>query len=161
MIWPTKNLYPGGTIPSWAKFGARSGKHTGLDIGNRYGLAVVAAEGGKVRWVGDMKAGGWAVWISHNGIETRYMHLKPGSILVKRGDVVTAGQQIAQVGHSGLERVPAYAVSAAKLRAASHLHFEVRKDGKPVDPETYLGAGIAMVVLLAAGAAVLITVYGG
>jgi murein DD-endopeptidase MepM/ murein hydrolase activator NlpD len=163
MIWPACNIYKGGVIPGWAKFGARSGKHTGLDICHRYGSPVVAADSGKVRWVGDMKAGGYSVWITHaGGVETRYMHLKPGSILVKRGDVVASGQQIASVGHSGLERVPAYAVSAAKLRSASHLHFEVFKDGTRVDPEAYLGAGgIALAVLLATGAAVLITVYGG
>lgn len=158
MIWPTKNVYPGGKVPSYAKFGARGGRHTGLDFG-RYGQPVVAAEGGKVRWVGDMKAGGWAVWISHpNGLETRYMHLMPGSIQVKRGQAVARGQQIAQVGHSGLERVPRY---VGKLKQVAHLHFEVRKDGKAMDPETYLGAGSAVLVLLAAGALVLITAYGG
>jgi murein DD-endopeptidase MepM/ murein hydrolase activator NlpD len=160
VIWPTKNNVD--TIPSWCKFGARDGKHTGLDICvSCYGQAVVAADAGQVRWTGDMKAGGWAVWISHpNGLETRYLHLMPGSILVKKGDVVAAGQQIARVGHSGLERVPAY---VGKLKVVAHLHFEVRKDGKAMDPEPYLaaGAGAAVVVMLAAGALVLITAFGG
>jgi len=159
MIWPTTNLHPGGTIPSWAKFGARNGKHTGLDIGHRYGQAVVAAEGGKVRWTGDMKAGGWAIFITHpGGWETRYLHLQPNR-LVKRGDIVTAGQPIAKVGHSGLERVAAYATSAAKLKSASHLHFEVFKDGQRMDPELQLGGGATgMVIMMAAGALVLLTV---
>jgi len=161
MIWPTQNNVS--TIPSWLKFGAKDGKHTGLDICvGCYGQAVLAAEGGQVRWTGDMQAGGWAVWITHpNGIETRYLHLMPGSILVKKGDAVAAGQQIAKVGNSGLEYVAAYAASAAKLKAASHLHFEVRKDGTPVDPEPYLGGGLGMVMLLATGALILFTVYGG
>lgn len=163
MIWPTTNLYPNGVIPSWAKFGARSGKHTGLDIGHRYGLPVVAAESGTVSWVGDMLAGGWQIRIKHaGGLETRYNHLQPSSILVKKGSVVAAGQQIAKVGNSGLERVAAYAASAAKLKSASHLHFEVLKDGKFTDPELYLGGGaLAAVTLMAAGALVLAAVYGG
>ena len=158
MIWPTTNIYPGGTIPSWAKFGARAGKHTGLDIGHRYGQVVVAAAPGKVRWTGDMKAGGYAIWITHpGGMETRYMHLLPSSRLVGRGDLITAGMPIAKVGNSGLERVAAYAVSAAKLKSASHLHFEVLKDGQRTDPELALsGGGIAMAALMAAGALVII-----
>jgi murein DD-endopeptidase MepM/ murein hydrolase activator NlpD len=157
MIWPACNIYKAGTIPSWAKFGAR-GTHTGLDICHKYGNPVVAAEAGTVRWTGNMKAGGYAVWITHpNDLETRYLHLQPTSILVKKGDVVTQGQQIAKVGHSGLEYVAAYAVSAAKLKSASHLHFEVRKNGTPMDPETYLsGGGIALAVFLA-GAAIIFT----
>lgn len=162
MIWPTQNLYPGGVIPSWAKFGARSGKHTGLDIGHRYGLPVVAAESGVVSWVGDMKAGGWQIRIKHAaGLETRYGHLQPNSIMVGRGDKVIAGQQIAKVGNSGLERVAAYAASAAKLKSASHLHFEVLKDGKFTDPELSLGGGGAALALLATAGLVLLAVYGG
>lgn len=159
MIWPTANIHANGLIPSWAKFGARSGKHTGIDIGHRYGAAVVAAGNGVVRWTGDMKAGGHAVWITHeNGIETRYLHLQPSSIAVKKGDLVVEGQQIAKVGHSGLE----YAYDASKLKVAAHLHFEVLKDGQYVDPEAYLGSdGIAIATLLTAGALVLVTLYGG
>lgn len=162
MIWPTKNLFPGGIIPSWAKFGAR-GTHTGIDIGHNYGQQVVAADAGTVSWVGDMKAGGWQIRIKHpSGLETRYNHVQRASILVKKGDTVAAGQPIAKVGHSGLEYVAAYAVSAAKLKSASHLHFEVLQDGKQVDPEMFLnGGGAAMVALLATAGLVLLTVYGG
>jgi len=154
MIWPTTNIHPGGVIPSWANFTARSGKHKAIDIGHRYGA-------GKVRWTGDMKAGGMAIWITHaGGFETRYLHLIPSSRVVRRGDNVIAGQPIAQVGHSGLERVAAYATSAAKLKSASHLHFEVLQDGKRVDPELHLGGG-AVIMLAAVGALVLFAVYGG
>lgn len=152
MLWPTENLHPGGVIPAWAKFGARGGKHTGLDIGHHYGAAVVAADAGTVNWVGDMKAGGYSVRITHaDGYETRYMHLQPTSILVKKGDVVAAGQRIASVGHSGLE----YAYADEKLKGAAHLHFEVLKDGVRIDPEIVLGGeGTAWAVLLA-GAAII------
>lgn len=159
MIWPTANIHANSAIPSWAKFGARAGKHTGIDIGHRYGSAVVAADDGTVRFTGDMKAGGYAVWITHaNGIETRYLHLQPTSILVKRGELVAESQPIAKVGHSGLE----YAYDNSKLVSASHLHFEVLKDGKYVDPEAYLGAsGIALATLLTGVALVVVSLYGG
>ena len=162
MIWPTTNIHPDGIIPAWAKFGAR-GTHKGLDIGHKYGQQVVAAEAGTVSWVGDMKAGGWQVRIKHTEhLETRYNHLQPTSITVKKGDVVEEGQPIAKVGHSGLEYVAAYAASSAKLLASSHLHFEVLKDGVHVDPESYLAGGnLALALLLATAATVLITVYGG
>jgi len=159
MIWPTTNIHANGVIPSWAKFGARAGKHTGIDIGHKYGQTVVAADVGTVRWTGDMKAGGYAIWITHqNGIETRYLHLQPNSITVRKNDLVAEGQPIAQVGHSGLE----YAYDDSKLKSAAHLHFEVLKDGKYVDPEAYLGAGgIALATLLTAGALVIVSIYGG
>jgi murein DD-endopeptidase MepM/ murein hydrolase activator NlpD len=158
MIWPACNVYKGGDIPSWAKFMAR-GKHRGIDICHRYGKPVVAAEDGTVSWVGDMKAGGWQVRIKHSGgLETRYGHLKPGSILVKRGQQVSAGDQIAQIGHSGLERVPSY---VGKLKQVAHLHFEVLKNNQLVDPEAYLaGSGALLVGILAGAGLVLLSIYG-
>jgi len=159
MNWPTANLFPAGVIPAWAKFGAR-GNHTGLDIGHKYGQDVFAAESGTVNWVGDMKAGGWQIRIDHGaGLQTRYNHVQPTSILVKKGDVVTEGQPIAKVGHSGLEYVAAY---AGKLTSAAHLHFEVLKDGKQVDPEPYLtSSGVALATLLTGVALIAVVVYGG
>jgi murein DD-endopeptidase MepM/ murein hydrolase activator NlpD len=53
---------------------------------------------------------------------------------VKRRDTVSQGQQIARVGYSGLER----AYGAAKAPRAAHLHFEIRVNGKPQDPEPFL-----------------------
>jgi murein DD-endopeptidase MepM/ murein hydrolase activator NlpD len=156
-IWPTQMMRE---IYSWEKFGAKAGKHTGLDFG-KLGNPVVAAAGGTVRYVGDMLAGGWAVWIDHGGgWQTRYLHLMPGSIVVKKGHAVTQGQQIARVGHSGLER----AYGEEKAPAAAHLHFEVRKDGTPVDPESVLSSSkvnLATVALLAVAAWAAVTVFGG
>jgi len=134
--WPTAAKVP---IPSYCKFGARGGRHTGLDFGT-YSNPVVASEAGTVRWTGDMLAGGYAVWIQHaDGYETRYLHLKPDSIMVGKGQSVGKDQQIAQVGHSGLERASAYAdFDENRLRRAAHLHFEIRKGGKYLDPATLL-----------------------
>jgi Peptidase family M23 len=65
---------------------------------------------------------GNAVVLRHaDGLQTSYCHMKQGSILVKIGDPVTAGQQVGSVGLSGFTEYP-------------HLHFAVRKDGKRVDP---------------------------
>lgn len=132
-IWPTqKRSYQPLKVQL---FGARNGRHKGLDFGRR-GAPVKASAPGTVRFVGDMKAGGWAVWINHNdGYQTRYLHLQPGSILVKRGDTVTQGQMIAKVGWSGLER--AYKPPKDPV-AAAHLHFEIRINKVPQDPLPFL-----------------------
>jgi murein DD-endopeptidase MepM/ murein hydrolase activator NlpD len=61
--------------------------------------------------------------ISMYWLMTRYAHAK--IILVKDGEVVTRGQLIARVGSTGLSTGP-------------HLHFEVRKDDKPLDPRAFL-----------------------
>lgn len=129
-IWPTQ---PTGRITSVQKFGSRGGQHTGLDFGKR-GNSVVASAAGTIRYTGDMQAGGWAVWITHiGGYETRYLHLKPGSILVSKGTVVTQGQHIATVGYSGLEDV-----YGDRAYIAAHLHFEIRLSNVYIDPETLL-----------------------
>jgi murein DD-endopeptidase MepM/ murein hydrolase activator NlpD len=135
-IWPVSSRRPG-EPKSYQKFGVRKGRHKGLDFGRR-GKPVVASAPGTVRFVGDMKAGGQAVWINHNdGYQTRYLHLLPGSITVRRGDTVTQGQKIAQVGWSGLER--AYK-PPKDPKAAAHLHFEIRLNGSAQDPEPFLVA---------------------
>lgn len=62
------------------------------------------------------------VEIDHgNGYETQYVHLKSGSITVKRGDRVVAGQQIGEIGSSGMSTGP-------------HLHFQLTHNGDPIEP---------------------------
>src|SRR5690606_24678759 len=56
-----------------------------------------------------------------NGWETQYCHLAKGSLAVKPGDAVKAGERIGRVGLSGMTEFP-------------HLHFTIRKDGRTVDP---------------------------
>jgi len=104
------------------------------------GEPVFAAASGAVSFAGQSSGlGGLMVYIKHDGgMETRYMHLATGSILVKKGDSVAAGQQIAKVGNTGI------------TSSAPHLHFEVLKDGIRIDPESVLGeTGLATVLLLA------------
>lgn len=98
--------------------------HTGIDIGTSYGSTVVASADGRVIYAGWFGGYGNAVVIDHgDGISTLYGH--NSSLLVKEGDMVKRGQAIAKSGSTGLSTGP-------------HLHFEVRKDGVPVNPMDWL-----------------------
>jgi murein DD-endopeptidase MepM/ murein hydrolase activator NlpD len=98
--------------------------HTGIDVAAQEGSSILAAAPGVVRRAGRRGGYGNAVEIDNgNGISTLYGHAS--AISVKEGDRVKAGQPIAAVGHTGRATGP-------------HLHFEVRKDGKPTDPQSTL-----------------------
>ncbi len=114
--WPTS----GKVISNFTENGK------GLDIGGEQGQAVLASAPGKVVYSGSgLRGYGKLVIIKHNKTYlTAYAHNQ--QILVKEGQEVTKGQKIAEMGNSDADRVK--------------LHFEVRKLGKPVDPEKYLTA---------------------
>ncbi len=120
---------PGGTITS--RFGKRqnpvtgeSGIHQGIDIGGDRGAPVLAAAAGRVTFAEARTGYGLTVEIDHgNGLSTVYSH--NSEVLVERGDWVERGARIASVGSSGRATAP-------------HCHYEVRRDGAPVDPERYL-----------------------
>jgi murein DD-endopeptidase MepM/ murein hydrolase activator NlpD len=98
--------------------------HEGLDFAAPLGTPILAASGGVVRTAAYHGGFGNLIEIDHgDGLLTRYAHAKV--LLVKKGDVVTRGQLIARVGSTGLSTGP-------------HLHFEVRKHDKPLDPRAYL-----------------------
>jgi murein DD-endopeptidase MepM/ murein hydrolase activator NlpD len=98
--------------------------HTGLDVAAQEGSAILAAAGGVVRAAGRRGGYGNAVEVDNGqGISTLYGHAS--ALNVKPGQHVTAGEPIALVGHTG-------------RATGSHLHFEVRKDGKPIDPQSAL-----------------------
>lgn len=95
-------------------------QHTGTDFAGGLGVAVLAAAPGRVAWVGEMPIRGNAVIIDHGGgVKTGYHHLD--SISVEVDDVVEAGQQLGEMGESGLATGP-------------HLHWEVTVWGVNVDP---------------------------
>lgn len=101
-------------------FHHRAKFHSGTDFRGKRGAPVLAAGDGVVKSTGWIGGYGYIVQIDHGGgVVTAYAHLS--RFLVKRDDVVTAGQPIAAVGATGRATGP-------------HLHFEVRLDGHPVDP---------------------------
>jgi murein DD-endopeptidase MepM/ murein hydrolase activator NlpD len=98
--------------------------HEGLDFAAPMGTPILAASGGVVRTAAYHGGFGNLIEIDHgDGLLTRYAHAKV--LLVKKGDLVIRGQLIARVGSTGLSTGP-------------HLHFEVRKHDKPLDPRAYL-----------------------
>ena len=104
-------------------FSGRRGIHEGVDIANRMGSPIYAMGDGVVRYAGPKGGFGLFVEITHGNIITRYAH--NNEVLVKVGDRVSRGQLIARVGSSGRSTGP-------------HLHFEVRRNGRAVDPKPYL-----------------------
>ena len=120
--WPLR-----GTITS--PFGYRNifgstSFHSGLDIAAPYGTQISAADGGTVTFAGWRGSYGQTVIITHDdGTVTYYAHCS--SLLVNAGDKVYQGQAIARVGMTG-------------TATGYHCHFEVRVNGKSVDPANYL-----------------------
>lgn len=105
-------------------FSGRVAWHNGVDFAGKDGSEIVAVASGVVTWASSRHGYGQLVEISHgNGYKTRYGHCK--DILAKAGDVVKKGQIVALMGSSGRSTGP-------------HVHFEVFKNGRTVDPSTYI-----------------------
>ena len=104
----------------------RRAMHTGLDFELPTGSPILAAGAGQVTEAGWDSQYGKTVVIQHlDGHSTRYAHAS--ELLVKQGQSVKRGELIAKSGNTGRSTGP-------------HLHFEVLKDDKPVDPTQYLWA---------------------
>jgi len=118
-IWPIQG-------PINSPFGPRNGRlHAGIDIGAVRYQEVVAAADAEVIYANDTRGPlGKAVVLEHGrGVRTVYAHLS--IIMARERDTVRQGQPIGGVGQSGRATGP-------------HLHFEVRRNGAPVNPEDYL-----------------------
>ena len=114
-IWPAQGALLGGFDDA---------KNKGLDIGGRAGDAVIAAADGRVVYSGaGLRGYGNLIILKHNNtFLTAYAHNQ--TLLVKEDQSVKKGQKIAEMGNSDADRVK--------------LHFEIRRQGKPVDPAKYL-----------------------
>lgn len=101
-----------------------SAKNNGIDIAAKEGTLVTAAAAGKVVYAGNgLRGYGNLLIIKHNAsFFSAYAHNK--RLLVAEGASVKSGQKIAEVGSTGTDR--------------AKLHFEIRKNGNPVDPLKYL-----------------------
>ena len=98
--------------------------HLGIDFAGREGSDVLAVAAGVVTWAGMRPGYGEMVEIAHDdGFVTRYAHNQEN--LVQPGDVVRKGETIALMGNSGRS-------------TGAHVHFEVYKHGRPVDPSSYV-----------------------
>jgi len=132
-VVPTKftpSVFAGGTGQlSWPTSGAitqyPSWYHMALDIANPSAPGIASADNGIVIFAEYSRYGyGDHVMVDHGGgIVTLYGHMQ--AIYVKPGDKVTKGQIIGKMGSTGRS-------------SGTHLHFEVRKNGAPVDPRSYL-----------------------
>jgi lipoprotein NlpD len=116
-IWPAN----GGLIAGFSEV-----KNKGLDIGGKAGDPVIAAADGRVVYAGaGLRGYGNLIILKHNNTYlTAYAHNQ--TLLVKEDQSVQKGQKIAEMGSSDADRVK--------------LHFEIRRQGKPVDPARYLPA---------------------
>ena len=115
--WPTRGQVIAGFDES---------KNKGLDIAGKAGDPVYAAADGKVVYAGSgLRGYGNLIIIKHNNTYlTAYAHNQ--SLLVKEDQAIKRGQKIAEMGSSDADQVK--------------LHFEIRRQGKPVDPARYLPA---------------------
>lgn len=105
-------------------FTGRRAFHKGVDFAGRQGAEIVAVASGVVTWSGDRYGYGEMVEINHgNGYLTRYAHNADNLVVV--GDTVKRGDVIARMGDTGRATGP-------------NLHFEVLRDGRAVDPLSYI-----------------------
>jgi murein DD-endopeptidase MepM/ murein hydrolase activator NlpD len=117
-VWPARG-------PLSSRFGWRvHGHHNGIDIAAPRGSPIHVARAGQVVFAGWYFGYGLAVIVDHgDGVSTIYGHAS--KLLVPIGEVVAAGQVIALVGSTGASTGP-------------HLHFELRVNGRPLNPMHYL-----------------------
>ncbi len=125
-MWPARGWVTSGYGWRNSPHGGGRRLHAGLDIAAPRGTPVVAPADGHVVFAGYHTAYGNLVVIDHGyGITTKYGHTS--RMLVRVGDRVQRGELIAKVGNTGRSTGP-------------HLHFEVLKDGVPVNPRRFLDA---------------------
>ena len=105
-------------------FNGRMAMHKGVDFAGKDGSPIIAVASGVVTGSGERHGYGTMIEVNHGGgYKTLYAHNKANLVAV--GDIVKKGQVIAEMGSSGRSTGP-------------HVHFEVYKHGRPVDPAAYI-----------------------
>ncbi|HET7715324.1 MAG TPA: peptidoglycan DD-metalloendopeptidase family protein [Bauldia sp.] len=108
-------------------FRRRPAMHTGIDFRAPTGHSARATAAGKVIAAGYSRGYGYMVEIDHgDGLSTRFAHLS--KILVKKGQTVARGDTVGRTGSTGRSTGP-------------HLHYEIRVNGRAIDPMTFIRAG--------------------
>jgi len=121
---PSVGYFTSGFGVRRSPYGGIEKMHEGLDIANQIGTPIIATADGTVLFEEAKPGYGQTVILDHGyGLETWYGHTN--RILVKEGQKVRRGESIAQLGNSGRSTGP-------------HLHYEVRINGIPVDPLSYI-----------------------
>ena len=115
-----KHRFTSGFGPRWGRM------HNGLDFAAPHGTPIYATADGVVVFTGRQSAYGRLIKIKHDfGYETRYAHLS--KIRVKNGQRVSRGERIGDMGNTGRS-------------TGTHLHYEIRSNGKAVNPMNYIKA---------------------
>ena len=124
-ILPTKGWNSRGYGMKFDPFTGYKQMHRGVDIANHTGTPIIATANGTVNVVGNQKSGmGKYITLNHGfGFQTRYGHLS--KIMVKEGQKVKRGDVIALMGSTGYSTGP-------------HLHYEVIRNGKFLNPFNYI-----------------------
>ncbi|MFT7371998.1 MAG: murein DD-endopeptidase MepM/ murein hydrolase activator NlpD [Oleiphilaceae bacterium] len=105
-------------------FSGKRAWHGGVDFAGKEDSDIIAVASGVVTWSGDRYGYGNLIEINHGGgYTTRYAHCKV--LFAKVGDIVAKGQVLAAMGSTGRSTGP-------------HVHYEVRKNGKGIDPKKYI-----------------------
>jgi len=131
LLQNTPSLRPAQTPWFTSRYGKRKDPisaqwvmHKGVDIGGYIGMKVVSPADGVVIWTGRRGGYGLTVVLDHGyGLQTHFAHLN--KYHVKRGDRVRRGDVIAEMGNTGKSTGP-------------HLHYEVRRDGRPMNPVNFI-----------------------
>lgn len=112
--------YTSGFGPRWGTM------HYGTDMAAKHGSAILATADGVINFAGWEKGYGKLIKIKHDfGYETRYAHLS--KINVSVGQRVSQGDRIGKMGNTGRS-------------TGTHLHYEIRRNGKPINPMKYIRA---------------------
>lgn len=105
--------------------GLRSAPHKGLDLAAKSGTPIKSLKSGKVLTAAYSKSAGyWVVVQQDDGTVAKYMHMQKG-LNVKAGQKVKAGQTLGKMGSTGRS-------------TGTHLHMQIEKNGKAIDPEAYM-----------------------